>query len=108
MRVLIKRLRAIIIGAQLLYYLWYYILLTVLEFINNTAITNKAITPYQALIDSLNPRQNNMPNLSRYRIIKAPCKVLIPFKKRRKAHKLAPKTKPRRLLTILSLKTFLI
>ena len=49
-----------------------------------------------------------MPNLSRYRIIRAPCEVLIPSKKRRKTHKLAPKTEPGRLLTILSLKTFLI
>ena len=59
-------------------------------------------------MNSLNPGQNNVPNLSRYRIIGAPYKVLIPSKKRRKAHKLAPKTKPGRLLTILSLKTFLI
>ena len=49
-----------------------------------------------------------MLNLSRYRIIRAPCKVLIPFEKRRKAHKLALKTEPGRLLTVLSLKTFLI
>ena len=108
MRVLIKRLRATIIGAQLPYYLWYYILPAVLELINNTAITNKAITPYQALMDSLNPGQNNVPNLGRYRIIGAPCKVLIPSEKRRKAHKLAPKTEPGRLLTVLSLKTFLV
>ena len=68
MRVLIERLRAIIIGAQLPYYLWCYILPTVLELINNTAITNKALTPYQALIDSLNPGQNNVPNLSCYSV----------------------------------------
>ena len=49
-----------------------------------------------------------MPNLGRYRIIGAPCEVLIPFKKRRKAHKLALKTEPGRLLAVLSLKTFLI
>ena len=79
-----------------------------LELINNTTVTNKALTPYQALMNSLNPGQNNMPNLGHYRIIRAPYKVLIPFKKRRKAHKLAPKTEPGRLLTILSLKTFLI
>ena len=79
-----------------------------LEFINNTAVTNKALTPYQALMDNLNPGQNNVPNLSRYKIIRAPCEVLIPFKKRRKAHKLAPKTEPGRFLTVLSLKTFLV
>ena len=79
-----------------------------LELINNTTVTNKAITPYQALINNLNPGQNNVPNLSRYKIIRTPYKVLIPSKKRRKAHKLAPKTKPGRLLTILNLKTFLI
>ena len=79
-----------------------------LKLINNTAIINKAITPYQALINNLNPGQNNVPNLGRYKIIGAPCEVLIPFEKRRKAHKLALKTKPGRLLTILSLKTFLI
>ena len=55
MRVLIERLKTTIIGAQLLYYLWCYILLTVLEFINNTVVINKAITPYQALINNLNP-----------------------------------------------------
>ena len=79
-----------------------------LELINNTAVINKAITPYQALMDSLNPEQNNVPNLGRYKIIRAPYKVLIPFKKRRKAHKLALKTELRRLLTVLSLKTFLV
>ena len=108
MRVLIERLRATIIGAQLPYYLWCYILPTVLELINNTAVTNKALTPYQALMDSLNPGQNNMPNLGRYRIIGALYEVLIPSEKRRKAHKLAPKTEPGRFLVILSLKTFLI
>ena len=65
-----------------------------LELINNIAVINKALTLYQALMDSLNPEQNNMPNLARYRIIRAPCKVLIPFEKRRKAHKLALKTEP--------------
>ena len=59
-------------------------------------------------MDSLNPGQNNVLNLGRYRIIKAPYKVLIPFKKRRKTHKLALKIKPGRFLAVLSLKTFLI
>ena len=107
-RVLIKRLRVIIIGAQLPYYLWCYILPAVLELINNTAVTNKALTPYQALMDNLNSGQNNVPNLGHYRIIGAPCEVLIPSEKRRKAHKLALKTEPGRLLVILSLKTFLV
>ena len=49
-----------------------------------------------------------MPNLGRYRIIRVPCKVLIPFEKRRKAHKLAPNTKPGQLLAVLSLKIFLV
>ena len=49
-----------------------------------------------------------MPNLSRYKIIRASCEVLIPFNKRRKAYKLALKTKPGRLLVVLSLKTFLV
>ena len=108
MRVLIERLKANIIGPQLPYYLWCYILLIVLKLINNTAVITKVITPYQAIINSLNPGQNNVPNLSRYKIIETPCEVLIPSEKRRKAHKLALKTKPERLLTILSLKTFLI
>ena len=49
-----------------------------------------------------------MPNLSRYRIIGVPYEILIPFKKRQKAHKLALKTEPGRFLIVLSLKTFLI
>ena len=49
-----------------------------------------------------------MPNLGRYKIIGAPCEVLIPFEKRRKAHKLALKMEPGRLLVVLSLKTFLV
>ena len=49
-----------------------------------------------------------MPNLGRYRIIGAPCEVLIPFKKRRKAHKLALKTEPGRFLVVSNLKIFLI
>ena len=59
-------------------------------------------------MDNLNPGQNNVLNLGRYKIIRAPCKVLIPFEKRRKAHKLALKTEPARFLAVLSLKTFLI
>ena len=47
-------------------------------------------------------------NLGRYRIIGVPCEVLIPFEKRRKAHKLALKTEPGRFLAVLSLKTFLV
>ena len=49
-----------------------------------------------------------MPNLGYYKIIGAPCKVLIPSEKRRKTHKLASKTEPGRFLTVLSLKTFLV
>ena len=49
-----------------------------------------------------------MPDLGRYRIIGALCEVLIPFKKRKKANKLALKTEPRRFLIVLSLKIFLI
>ena len=54
MHVLIKRLRATIISTQLPYYLWYYILPIVLELINNIAVINKELTPYQALINNLN------------------------------------------------------
>ena len=107
-RVLIERLRATIIGARLPQYLWCYILPAVLELINNTAVTNKEHTPSQALLDNLNPGQNNVPNLGRYKIIGAPCDVLIPPEKRLKAHKLASKTEPGRLLAVLSLKTFLV
>ena len=49
-----------------------------------------------------------MLNLGRYRIIGAPCEVLIPFEKRRKAYKLALKIEPGRLLIVLSLKIFLV
>ena len=79
-----------------------------LKLVNNTAVINKAITQYQVLMDNLNPEQNNVPNLCRYKIIGALYEVLIPFEKRRKAHKLAPKTELERLLTVLSLKTFLV
>ena len=53
-----------------------------LELINNIAVINKELTPYQALINSLNPGQNNVPNLGRYIIIGAPCEVLILSEKR--------------------------
>ena len=49
-----------------------------------------------------------MPNLGHYKIIGAPYEILIPFEKRRKAHKLALKIEPGRFLIILNLKTFLI
>ena len=49
-----------------------------------------------------------MLNLGRYRIIGVTYEVLIPFEKRRKAHKLASKTEPGRFLIVLSLKTFLV
>ena len=79
-----------------------------LEFINNITVINRAITQYQALIDSLNPGQDHVFNLGRYKIIGALCEVLIPFEKRRKAYKLALKTEPRQFLVVLSLKTFLV
>ena len=59
-------------------------------------------------MDSLNPGLNNVPDLSRYRIIGAPCEVLIPPEKRSNAQKLSPKTEPGRLLAMLSFKTFLV
>ena len=49
-----------------------------------------------------------MPSLGRYKIIGAPCEVLIPSEKRRKAYKLVSKTEPGRLLAVLSLQTFLV
>ena len=59
-------------------------------------------------MDNLNHGQNNVPDLGRYKIIGAPCEVLIPLEKRRKAHILALKTEPRRFWIVLSLKTFLV
>ena len=88
--------------------MWYYILPAVLKLINNIAVINKELTPYQALIDNLSLRFNNVPNLGRYKVIGAPYNVLIPFKKRLKSRKLALKIKAKRFLAVLSLKTFLI
>ena len=66
---------------------------TILKLINNTAITNKELTPYQTLMDNLNPKQNNVPNLGHYKIIKAPYKVLISSKKKAKSLQINPKNK---------------
>ena len=59
-------------------------------------------------MDNLSPGSNNVPNLGRYKVIGAPCDILIPFKKRSKSRKLAFKIKAGRLLAVLSLKTFLV
>ena len=45
-----------------------------------------------------------MLNLGRYRIIEAPCEVLIPSKKRQKTHKLTLKTKPGRFFNCIKFK----
>ena len=107
-RVLIERLRATIISADLPKFLWCFILPAVLDLINNTAVTNKELTPYQALMDDLEPGQCNVPDLRHYRIIGAPCEALIPPEKRSKSRKLAGKTEPARLLAVLSYRTFLV
>ena len=87
-RVLVERVRATILGANLPKYLWCYILPAVLELVNNTAVTNKELTPYQALMNDLSPGSDNVPDLGRYKVIGAPCDVLIPPEKRSKSRKL--------------------
>ena len=64
-----ERVRATILRADLPKYLWCYILPAVLELIKNKTITNKELTPYQALMDQLSPGFNNVPDLSRYKVI---------------------------------------
>ena len=107
-RVLLERLRATILGADLPQYLWCYILPAVLDLVNNTAVTNKDVTPSQVFFDDLNPGNDNVPSIGHYRIIGAPCDALIPPEKRPKSRKLAAKTQPARLLAVLSLRTFLV
>ena len=96
------------LGANLPQYLWCYNLPAILDIINNIAVINKNITPFQAFFDELRLEKNDEPTVSHYRIIGTLCDILIPPEKRFKSQKLAAKTQSGRLLAILSLHAFLI
>ena len=84
-RVILDRLRAIMIGANLPLYLWCYVLPAIVELVNCSAVTNRDLTPFQMLYDELEPGTSHNPNLGHYRSIGAYCEVLIPFEQRFKA-----------------------
>jgi hypothetical protein len=107
-RVLLDRLRATITGIGIPYYLWCFILPTIVDIVNRTAVTNRDLTPYQSFLDDLEPSITHKPNLSQYRAIRSLYKVYIPTKKRPKAYKLAPQTKSGKLLAILGIKTYIV
>jgi len=94
--------------AGLLYFFWYFIIQTVFELINCTAITNRDLTPYQLFYNELEPATTlHRLNLKAYRAIGSHCKVLIPLEKRPKIYKVKAKTESGRLLTVLRSKTYL-
>src|SRR6266699_1190113 len=81
----------------------------VLELINYIAVTNRDLTLYQLFHDELEPAiAPHRPGLKAYRAIGLYCKVFIPLEKQSKAYKVKAKTEPRRLLTVLRSKTYLV
>jgi hypothetical protein len=89
-------------------YLWCYIIPSVLELVNKTAVTNRDLTPYQAFFNEIEPSVNHIPDLSRYKIIGSECKILIPLENRAKSQKLRPRTEAARLLAVLGSNTYLV
>ena len=107
-RVLLDRLRATLLAANLPLYLWNFVVFAVLELVNCTAATNRDKTSHQDLFDDLEPSKTHKPLLKRYRVIGAVCEVLIPEEKRSKAYKLAPRTETGRLLAVVGSNTYLV
>src|SRR6266699_802991 len=108
-RVLMDRLRATLQWAGLPHFLWCFVIQTVLELINYTAVTNRDLTFYQLFHDELEPATTPYkPDLKTYRAIGSYCEVLIPPEKRPKAYKVKAKTEPGRLLAVLRFKTYLV
>ncbi len=103
------RLKATLQWTGLPHFLWCFVIQTVLELINYTAITNRNLTPYQLFHDELEPATApHRPDLKAYKAIGSYCEVLIPLEKQAKAYKVKARTEPGRLLTVLGSKTYLV
>ena len=95
--------------AGLFHFLWCFVIQTVLEFINCTAITNRDLTPYQFFYDELESViAPYKPDLKVYRAIGSYCEVFIPSEKQLKVYKVKARTEPGRLLAVLGSKTYLV
>ena len=82
-RVVVDRLRATIIATGLPKHLWCYVITTVVNVINHTAVTSYELTLHQLLFDQLEPyKAPHIPDLSRYRAISCDYIVVIPYKQR--------------------------
>src|SRR6266699_2961846 len=81
----------------------------VLELINYTIVINRDLTLCQLFYNELEPAITPYKlNLKIYKAIGSYCEVLIPLKKRPKAYKVKAKTEPKKLLTVLESKTYLV
>ena len=89
-------------------YLWCYILPSIVELINSTAVTNRDLTPHQVLYDELEPNLSHQPDLARFKAIGSTIELLIPEEKRSKSLKLQPRTEVGRLLAVLGSSTYLV
>ena len=89
-------------------YLWCFVIPTVLELVNNTAITNRDLSLTQTLQDELDPTRSYKPNLSTYKVIGSPCEVYILTERRSKGQKLLPRSEPGRLLAVLGSNIYLV
>lgn len=107
-RVLLDRLLATLLDADLSLCPWNFVIFAVLELVNCTAATNRDFTPYQDLLDDLEPAKTHKPLLKRYKVIGAHCEVLVAQEKQRKAYKLAPRTEAGRLLAVIGSNTYLV
>lgn len=104
----LDRLRSTVVLLQLPQYLWCYILSSIVDLVNSTAVTNKDLTPYQAFFDELEPGITHIPDLGWYKAIGSRIELLIPNEKRPKSLKLQARTEPGRLLAALGNKTCLV
>src|SRR6266699_3639016 len=108
-RVFIDRLKATLQWTGLFYFLWCFVIQTVFELINYTAVTNRDLTLYQLFHNELEPVTTpHRLDSKAYRAIGSYCEVLIPLEKRSKAYKVKARTEPRRLLAVLRSKTYLV
>ena len=103
------RLKATLQWACIPHYLWCFVILSILELINASTLTNRNHTPYQHFHNEIEPATAPyIPSLKHYKAIGTYCEALIPPEKRKKAYKTAAKTEPERLLAVLRSKNFLV
>ena len=108
-RVILERLRASMIASGLPLTLWSYTIGSIVDIINQTATTNRDLTPYQLFHDELSPATApHLPRLEIYKAIGTEVLVHIPEEKRAAAKKMDPRAQKGHLLAVLGTQTYLV